>query len=165
MRRFLGVALGLMTITPLIACNAPPSDIGEAERAAIGDSVTAAMRSYEDAVKALDVDRIVGHYAADSQFRFIDNETVYAYDQLVDHVRRALPSLRSLEGGFSDIRVHALSRDIALADAGYLDIFTDSAGTVTRVRGTVTWVWARRPEGWRIVHGHAVALPDTTGNH
>jgi len=148
------------------ACTRPAATpLTEAERAAVADSVAAAMQSYEDAVLALDLERIIGHYAADSQFRFIDNETMYSYAQLTGHVRQAFPSLRSLEGGFGDVRVHVLSRDAALADAGFLDVFTDTAGAVTRVRGTVTWVWARRPEGWRIVHGHAAGFPDTAGTH
>ena len=148
------------------ACGSPAAaPLTEADRMAIADSVTAAMESYEQAVLALDPDRIVDHYAADSQFRLIDNETVYSYGQLVDHVRHALPALRSFEGGFHDIRVHVLNRDVALADAGVREAFTDSAGAVTRVRGTVTWVWARRPDGWRLVPARAAASPDTAGTH
>ncbi len=136
----------------------------EADRAAIRDSVTAAMRTYEAAIKARDVDRVLGHYVQTPQFRLVDNETVYSYDALRPMVQQLFGSLRNYEGGFGTIHVNALTRDVALADAPYTDVYTDTTGAVTRVRGMVTWVWVHGPDGWRIVHGQAYGAPDTSAH-
>jgi ketosteroid isomerase-like protein len=136
----------------------------EAERAAIGDSVTAAMRSYEAAIKVRDAERVLAHYVQTPQFRLVDNETVYSYDALRPMVQGLFGSLRSYEGGFGPIHVNALSRDVALADAPYTDVYTDTTGTVTRVHGVVTWVWVHGADGWRIVHGQAFSAPDTAAH-
>lgn len=143
------------------ACAGPElPPFSDADRAAIADSVTAGMHSYEAAIKALDVEGIMGHYLVSPEFRFIENETVYGLEELRPVVE-GLASLRGYEGGFGPIHVRVLVPGAALADAPFTDVLTDSAGVVTRLRGTVTWVWVRTPEGWRIVHGHAYAVPDT----
>ncbi|HSW31704.1 MAG TPA: AtzH-like domain-containing protein [Longimicrobiales bacterium] len=144
------------------ACAAPEAPpFTDADKAAIADSIEAAMHSYDAAIKALDVGGVWAHYTASPDFRFIENEAVYSLEELRPVVE-GLRSLRSYEGGFGEIHVNVLGREAALADAPFIDVFTDSAGVVARVRGTVTWVWIRTPEGWRITHGQAYAVPDTT---
>lgn len=157
--------LVLVTLCTLACRPSSQGDLAAADQSAITDSVLAAMRSYEAAVKALDAEGALRHFAADSQFRLIDNETTLSYGQVAQQLRQMFPSLRSFDGGFSNIRVHVLRSDVALADASYIDIITDSSGAVTRLRGTVTWVWMHGPDGWRIVHGHAVAVPDSAQAH
>lgn len=157
------VGVTLMAVTLVAACATPESaPLTESERVAITDAVVAGMHDYEAAIKALDVQRVLAHYQSDSQFRFIDNETVYSYDSLGSLVQQLFGSLRGYDGGFGPIHVNVLSRDAAIADAPYTDVYTDTAGAVTRIQGMVTWVWVRGPSGWRITHGQAFSGPATT---
>jgi ketosteroid isomerase-like protein len=160
MSRILCFALVVVAST---SCARPEvAPLTDADRAAVADSVTAGMRAYEDAIKAKDVQRVLGLYGDSAQFRLIDNETVVSYAALRSMLPQLFGSLRSYGGGFGSIHVNVLSRDVALADAPYVDILTDTAGAVTRIRGAVTWVWLRGPRGWRIIHGQAYGTPDTT---
>jgi ketosteroid isomerase-like protein len=120
------------------------------------------MNAYAAAIRALDVQRVLGYFGDPEQFRFIDNGTVYSHAELKPMVQGLFGSLRSYEGGFGSIHVNVLNHDAAVADAPYTDVFTDTTGVVTRIRGVVTWVWVRTPEGWRIVHGQAFGAPDST---
>ena len=52
-----------------------------------------------------------------------------------------------------------LGDDTALAGASFTRVLTDTAGAVTRDWGTVTWVWIRDGEQWRLIHGQAVHYP------
>ncbi len=159
MFRVFRIALAVAWATACAQPGAAP--LTDSDRAAIADSVTAGMRAYEDAIKAKDVQRVLGLYGDSAQFRFIDNETVVSYAALRSMLPQLFGSLRSYGGGFGSIHVNVLSRDVALADAPYVDIFTDTTGAVTRIRGAVTWIWLRGPGGWRIVHGQAYGTPDT----
>jgi len=154
------VALALVALATVACGGSTTVPFTDSDRTAIADSVLAGMRSYEAAIKALDVQKTVGHYT--TAFRAIENEEVYSFEEWTGLVQEMLGSLRAYDGGFGEIHVNVLDRDVALADAPFLDVFTDSAGVVTRLKGTVTWVWVRTPEGWRIIHGHAYAVPDTT---
>lgn len=159
MPRILCVA---MVAVVAVGCAESGATLSDADRVAVADSVAAAMHSYEAAVKSLDVQRVLAHYGDSARFRFTDNGTAYSYAEMRRMVQQLFGSLRSLGGGFGAINVTVLSRDVALADGPYTDIFTDTSGTVMRIRGTVTWVWTRGPDGWRIVHGQAFGAPDTT---
>jgi ketosteroid isomerase-like protein len=159
MSRILSLAL---VVTTAASCAGPGAGpLTEAERAAIADSVTAGMHAYEAAIKSLDAQRVLALYGDSSHFRLIDNDNTYSYNAVRTMVSQLFASLRSYEGGFGAIRVNALRRDVALADAPYTDVFTDTAGTVTRVRGLVTWVWLHGVDGWRIVHGQSYGVPET----
>jgi len=67
--------------------------VGTAERAKIVSEVTAAMHSYEDAVRKLDVERIIEHFAKESEFRVCFDNQVSDYDTLVSQVRKDFASM------------------------------------------------------------------------
>jgi ketosteroid isomerase-like protein len=125
------------------------ANISPAERDKIVSEVTAAMKSYNDAVGSLDTERIFAHYANEPEFRVcLDN-------------RKDFASLNAIEGGFTDITVLLLGPGIAAAVAPFRETFVDKAGNRLPVKGTVTWIWGRRGTEWKILYGHGAHEPDT----
>lgn len=137
---------------------ATPADF---DRAAVADSVTAAMRAYAAAFPGRDADAVTRFYLNDPDFRVYFDGALSRYDEMVAIVRNLLGSLRSIEGSFDDIQVTVLGPGAAVATTPFRDVLVDTTGTTTRLRGLVSWTWVRRSEGWRIIHGHAVHVPDT----
>jgi ketosteroid isomerase-like protein len=130
------------------------------ERAKIVSEVIAAMRSYEDAVRKLDAERTIAHYAQESEFRVCFDNQISDYDTLVAQVRNDFASLGAIEGGFTDITVLKLGPGVAAAIAPFRETLVDKAGNRSPVKGTVTWIWARRGTEWKILFGHATHEPD-----
>jgi len=155
--------LHFAALLAVTACGAErPETLSDAQRRAVADSVAAAIRSYEGALSALDVERILSFYAPDSQFRLIENGEESSFEVFASHVRQAMPALRRLDAGFDSIQPHVLSRDVVVMDAIGRSAFTDASGMVARVRSTATMVWVRGPAGWRIAHFRGESGPDTS---
>lgn len=123
-------------------------------------AVEAAMHSLEAAERALDVERLIAHFAPVPEFHVYNDGQRLDYEAITANLRTAFPSLRSIEGGFHDIEVIVLAPDAALATAGFREVITDETGGVTRVRGAASWLWRRIDGSWRIVYGHADHYPD-----
>ncbi len=134
------------------------------ERAKIVSEVTAAMNSYEAAVRRLDVERIIEHFAKDPEFRVCFDNQVSDYDTLVSQVRKDFASMGAIEGGFTDITVILLGPSVAAAIAPFRETYVDKSGTRSPVKGTVTWIWGRRGSEWKILYGHAAHEPDAPGD-
>ena len=128
------------------------------QQAEVVRGVTAAMRAYEEAVKALNADATASFYIDSPDFRFYDGGQPATYAEMTAGVRAMFAGLRQLEGGFESIQVTVLGPSAAIATSPYVDILTDHDGTVTRLRGTVSWAWVHTPNGWRILHGNAMHI-------
>jgi uncharacterized protein (TIGR02246 family) len=123
-------------------------------------AVEAAMRSFEAAERALDPERLVAHFAPVEDFLVYNDGERVTYDVMVAGVRRTFPTLRSIEGGFSDLQVIVLGPDAALVAAAFREAITDEAGNTARARGAATWLWRRTDGDWRIVYGHVDHYPE-----
>jgi ketosteroid isomerase-like protein len=137
------------------------ANISPAERDKIVSEVTAAMKSYNDAVGSLDTERIFAHYANEPEFRVCLDNQISDYEALVSQVRKDFASLNAIEEGFTDITVLLLGPGIAAAAAPFRETFVDKAGNRSPVKGTVTWIWGRRGTEWKILYGHGAHEPDT----
>jgi ketosteroid isomerase-like protein len=131
-----------------------------ATREEISASVEAAMRSFEKAERALDVEALLSHFADVPDFHIYSDGERLSYQGMIANIRAGLPKLRAIEGGFGDIHVIVLAPDAALATAGFREAITDAEGVTTRVRGAASWLWRRIHERWRIVYGQADHYPD-----
>src|SRR5918993_5350555 len=117
-------------------------------------AVARGMASFEDAERALDAGALVRHFADGPGFYMHNDGQHLTRDAIVAGVTQAFPTLRSLEGGFSDLRIHVLAPDAALATALFAETITTHEGTVVRQRGAATWLWREQAGQWRIVYGH-----------
>jgi len=128
--------------------------MNESERRAIVESIRGAMRSFEDAERALDAERLIAHFADVPDFHLHNDGACLSYEAMAAAVRASFPTLRSMEGGFSDIRILVLAADAALASARFQEAITDGTGSVTRQQGIASWLWRKLNGEWRIVYGH-----------
>jgi ketosteroid isomerase-like protein len=126
----------------------------EPRRRQIARSVEQALRSFEDAERALDAERLIQHFAAVPDFHLHNDGQRLSYEAMTAGVRSAFPTLRSIEGGFHDIQVIVLATDAALSTAAFHETVTDRTGHTTRQHGAASWLWCRLDGVWRIVYGH-----------
>ena len=169
--RYLSFAVsgGFLVMLFWSGCQEQQSQEGSAvsaeERATVVSEVTAAMNSYGTAVGRLDVERTIGHYANEPEFRVCFDNHVTSYDAFVSQVRQDFASMAAVEGGFTSITVILLGPGVAAAIAPFRERFADQAGNWSPViKGTVTWVWVRRGADWKILYGHATHEPDASGD-
>lgn len=148
----------------LTACSkGPPAAF---DVTAVRDSVSAVMRDYSAAWKTLDAKRIGGYFSTDSAVRVVDGHTVYTGQALRSVLESFGTAYKSYDGGIvgDSLIVLPLSATHAVALSPFVDIFTDTSGTVTTIKGAAMIVWARQPDGWKIVAMQtAPSAPVTTG--
>ena len=117
------------------------------------------MASFEDAERALDAKALIGHFSDNGDFYMHSDGQRLTREAIAGGVSQAFPTLRSLEGGFSDLQIHVLADDAALATAVFFETITTHDGAVVRQRGAATWLWRQQAGQWRIVYGHVDHYP------
>jgi ketosteroid isomerase-like protein len=161
--RSLGVAV--LMVTCLEACSTAKGDanapLSPADKQAVSKSVDSAMRAYLDAVVARDADRVIAHYANDPAFMAYFDGTPMSYDVISRTLRGMFGGLSAIDLKPVTVQVTVLSPDAAIAGFTFRESFTDTAMSVSPLLGTASWTWVRRSDGWKIIHGDAVHLPDT----
>ena len=125
-----------------------------AQRRQIAQSVEQALRSFEDAERALDAERLIRPFAPVPDFHLYNDGQRLSYEAMTAGVRSAFPTLRSIEGGFHDIQIIVLASDAALSTAVFRETVTDRAGHPSRQHGAASWLWRHLEGAWRIVYGH-----------
>lgn len=156
------LAAGLVLAGALFQCSGPdaqqadPEGVSSAEeREKIVSEVTEAMNSYGDAIKALDIERVIGHYAKEPEFRVFMDGKISDYDAYVSQARADIGQASGIEGGLQGITVVVLGPKAAAAAAPFREVIIDKAGQRLAIKGTVTWTWVRRGPEWKILYGHA----------
>jgi len=129
------------------------------QQAAVRSAVERRMLSFEHAERSLDVDALVRHFSDAGDFYMHNDGQLMSRDAIVAGVSQAFPMLRSLEGGFSELQIHVLGADAALATALFEETITTGDGAVVRQRGAATWLWRERNGEWTIVYGHVDHYP------
>jgi uncharacterized protein (TIGR02246 family) len=145
-----------------IGCSNGAAQMDESQRARIRALVDQRMQSFEAAERALNAEQLIGHFAPD--FYIHNDGQRLSYDEMTTAVRAVFPTLRSIEGGFSDVNVAVLAPDAALTTATFQETVTDRAGARVRQRGAATWLWRYREGEWRIAYGHVDHYADPSTN-
>ena len=154
-------AIGVVVCLSLVACSPAQQEatLTDAVRAEVRDSVTAGLRGYEAAIESMDSARIAAYFSSDPAFRAAMGRAVLPREAVLAWAGSLRATLRSYGGGFTfdSLAITVLSPTSAAAVVPYEDIMTDTAGVVTTLRGTATWIWARTDTGWHIAGSHAVS--------
>jgi ketosteroid isomerase-like protein len=132
----------------------------DAERQHVVIAIEAAMRSFAEAERARDAAALIAHFAPVPEFHVYNDGDRLTYESMVAGLRATFPTLKAIEGGFSDLNVLVLAPDAALATATFREVITDAAGQTARVRGAATWLWRSIDGKWRITYGQADHYPD-----
>ena len=135
----------------------------EEQRAAVRAAVEQRMASFEGAERALNAGALMTHFSDSADFYIYNDGQRLSREAIVAGISQAFPTQQSLEGGFSDLEIHVLAPDAALATALFHETMTTQDGTVVRQRGAATWLWCKRRGEWRIVYGHVDHQPEEAG--
>ena len=106
------------------------------------------------------MDRLISHFAAVPEFHIFNDGQRLSYEVLTGGLRTTFPTLRSIDGGFSDILVMVLASGVALSTATFQETVTDGTGNIMRQYGAASWLWRQLDREWRIVYGHIDHYPD-----
>ena len=132
----------------------------KAESERIVTAVEARMRSFEAAERSRDAKAMLSHFADVPEFIVYNDGVPMDRRALVAVITDTFPTLRSIEGGFSGLRVSVLAPDYALVGATFRETVVDGSGTAVKSRGAVSWLWRKTDGEWRIVYGQVDHRPD-----
>jgi ketosteroid isomerase-like protein len=135
--------------------------VTDAERDGVVAALEQATISFEAAERARDADKLLSHFEDEPGFHLYSDGQRASYKEMADAVREAFPRLRSIEGGFEDVRIMVLSGEYALVSCRLRETITDVRGGVARHQGAASWLWRKTPNGWRIAYGQVDHYPDT----
>ena len=114
-------------------------------------AITAAFTAYEEALMANDVAALGGFFWTDERvLRYGPTENLYGAAEIANY--RAARDVSDLARTLENTRIRALGPDMGVANTEYTRLRSGR-------RGRQTQVWARLPEGWRIVSAHVSLLP------
>ena len=156
--------LPLLAVVPLRAqsrtVTAAVSDLTDAQRAAIGDSVEQAWSEIMAGARALDAGRIRAGYAQ-KPIVVVNGLIVEDYDRHFEEVRRWLGSLKRLDATYDHVHREILTPVAAVATMNHHLWWTDTAGAKGEWHSAWTAVFRLIEGRWKIVYAHESVLPDT----
>ena len=166
----------LLIATAVLAAGAcagsPPFD--EAQRMAVRDSVGVTLEAFRQYSAVGDWNALLGLYDDGPEFRWLEDGAL-AYASVGD-IRAAIagmPAGTRIVTTHDDVRITPVAPGIAWASMRFESTFLGADGPSFGFSGVVTLLLRHRPEGWRIVGGHAStphgpggpdSVPATAGN-
>jgi ketosteroid isomerase-like protein len=146
----------LFSITPLCASRAALADPNDhaSDRAAI----TKALTDQQTAWNQADIDTFLTTYWRSPDVTFSGSSgTIRGWDAVLARYKNSYADREAMgQLQFSGLEFHFLGQDGALV-LGHWHL-TRAKGDIG---GVFSLVWQRFPEGWRIIHDHTSAVPDT----
>ena len=118
------------------------------------------MKSYEESIKNLDLEKTLQHYSQASDFLLISDGQVSNYDEFSKGLGEMFPNLEKVEGGFDTMYIHVLTTEVVNVMAPFQETFVDKSGNKTSLKGEVTWTAMKKGEEWKFVYGHTFHLPN-----
>ncbi len=152
MRRWLLVLAGAAT-----AC-AQPTELTEAQRAAVGDTIRMEADRVIAALASRQVDSLADLFTKDADFVYVDNGRIYPDNAALKAA--ATPffgRVGSAGGRWDPANVLVLGPDAGAFTGVFRAQMTDTAGSPLWTDGKIwTFVYQRRAGRWQIVQAHEV---------
>ena len=123
------------------------------------DAIVEKMNDYADAWRALDPIRLADFYADDPEFRMYNDGQVLGRAELIAAVTEICASTRTFEATWEGLEVTLLGENAALAASHFTRVIVAEKDEPMTQWGSVTWVWVRRGDDWKIIHGQGVHYP------
>lgn len=158
-------ALAASSVLLLVAaCQAPPSEMTEAERAAIASEIRELSRAaFEPFAEPQDVEEALSFYVRDASDYFVGDAVVGVFNLAMDEgsedfregMRNLVNNRLGTSVDFKEDRIAVLSRDhvVQVLSADYA---VKNLEGVTRsgYQMVQTQVWVREDGAWKILHFH-----------
>jgi ketosteroid isomerase-like protein len=150
------VALGLAA-----ACTMQQRPLGDAQRAAIGDSVDQVATGMMTTVAAQpSADRFLANYVPGNAEVHAEYGMIYpTFDSLAKVVRAGFGQMKSFNLKLTDRRITVLDRDVVVLTGMIVGTVTDTANKVAPFREAWTAVFHRTADGWKIAADHESTAP------
>ncbi|MGH7561352.1 MAG: YybH family protein [Gemmatimonadales bacterium] len=136
--------------------NGGPTELTDARRAAITDSVRTAFTRFTSALGSGDVDAAIQFYSDDPGFRWVEDGTV-RYTSRGD-IAEALEQLRgfaSLSFRFQEPTIDVLAPTVAVLSTITETTLADTSGRSLSFTAALTVTMVRDSTGWRARSGHS----------
>jgi hypothetical protein len=150
------LALAAMSLTLLAACQPETTQLTEAERAEIADTVNALHSASWDAWRAVDLDRALSYLDSSSDLWWAEGgQVLHGYAEVDSHFREASATVSSFNITITDSRTLVLAADaVAVLQQGRFSV-TDSAGVTSPEQSFVmSATWVQRSGEWKVLYGH-----------
>ncbi len=159
MRRMI---LPLMLFT-FAACQPTTTELTADQRAAIRDTVTQLADEIVEAFRTRDIARYMAPHA--SEFVWVENGVIGTNRDSLEAAWGSLfATFQEITSvNWRDVYVDVLGPDAAVFTGSFDWTGVDTAGAQIAANGVWTTIWARRDEGWKIIHGHeSFVTPEST---
>lgn len=123
--------------------------------------VRALLEEYAASASALDWDRLLGLYADDARFHWMESGQL-AYDgrdSVVEQIRTLAPIIERFDFEILEPRVLVLSPEHAHASMRFREKMTLVSGEALELEGAITTLLLRTEAGWRLLAGHTSISP------
>jgi ketosteroid isomerase-like protein len=142
-----------------LGCSPGAPSFGEAERAAIRDSVAAALAAFQRHSSAGQWDSLAALYSTDAGFRFLESgESRYRTASAIREALNTVPPGTQINTTYRDTEIDPLAPGLASVTTLFETAFADSSGkAMFSFGGALSMVWAHEAGGWRIRSGHSSA--------
>jgi ketosteroid isomerase-like protein len=135
---------------------ASAQDMREAPEAALRRGVQATLDAYRELSAAGRWEELMRLYADDPRFRWLSNGRVEA--RSVEQIRKyfaALPPGTRVETTYQDAEITPVAPGVAMVTTLFQTRFVDPKGGGFSFGGALTMTLVERPDGWKILNGHA----------
>lgn len=147
----------VLLLAVLAGCAAPGTELTEAHRAAIVDSVASTLAAFRDAVGAMNPDSVASFYVADTTFRWVEEGTIRyrGRGEIAAALREAAPYMHNTVLLHDGTVITPLAPGVASVVTGFAQRFTNQAGETGGFAGALTAVMVHREGRWQFLAGHA----------
>ena len=136
------------------SCQAPPKVLTENDKKAISDTIQSLSSAIMVFASERNVDSAFKYLSQDSNALFFTGGMHYTYSGLVSMFRIAYGKLNVQGFAVIHSQVEVLSSDVAVWTAYCKGKSLSTDGKRTEMFLCETWIWNRKPEGWKVVHYH-----------
>jgi len=136
--------------------------MSEQEKDAIAQAVEARIADYTDAIKQLDIERMLDFWADTEGFVFAgDGLLTVGYDKYAEQLREAISNTAEVTSlAHKKPYIYVLSKDAASLSMEYEWSMIDKAGNTINAKGSWTYVFKKFDDVWKVVHSAGTHLYD-----
>ncbi len=137
-------------------CARPAAVLTREHAAALRDSVAQVLTEHQRLSAAGQWDSVLGLFAADSSFRWVERGKVVARSrEAIREELSRLPRGTRLVTSYEGTDITALAPGVAVVLTDFQTRLTDSAGAGFSFGGVLTVTMVHQPTGWKFLNGHA----------
>jgi ketosteroid isomerase-like protein len=153
-----GVFCGLLFACLALGMSSPVRTQAQEERQGDRAAITKILNAQQKAWNEGNVDAFLGGYWHSPELTFSGSSGIArGWDGVLARYRKNYPDRAAMgQLDFSNLEFHFLGKDAALV-LGHWHLSRAQGD----IGGVFSLVWQRFPEGWRIIHDHTSAVPES----